>query len=171
MRTTFFKLWVHGIFHIAENSVLIDPELEPLLHLEIEKRLIEQGCEVAAVNGTPDHVHLLFTQNPLLTLHETIRFVQGITQRWYHLHDFKTGWYKFKWQDAYCAYSVSEPGLEHARFYIEKQTIVHQELNYWEEIERLNILHKVDLADEEAEADIQSWHNRYSFKHIGKEFL
>ena len=56
MRTTFFKLWVHGIFHIAENSVLIDPELEPLLHLEIEKRLIEQGSEVAAVNGTPDHV-------------------------------------------------------------------------------------------------------------------
>ena len=171
MRTTFFKLWVHAIFHINENSVLIDPDLESLFYLEIEKRFVEQGCEVAIVNGNLDHVHILFTQNPLLPLHEILRFVQGISQRWYQMHDFKTGWYKFKWQEAYCAYSVSESAMEKAQFFIEKQGEIHQNLSYWDEIEHLNLLHNVDLTDEHSDVEMQSWQSRFSFKHIGKEFL
>lgn len=171
MRTTFFKLWVHAIFHTHDDSVLIDPDLESLLYFEIEKRFIEQGSEVAIVNGQSDHIHMLFTQNPLLPLHETIRFVQGITQRWYQMHDFKTGWYKFKWQEAYCAYSVSESIVQNVHFFIEKQKDIHLELNYWDEIEHLNLLHKVDLTDDHSDIEMQSWHDRFSFKHIGKEFL
>lgn len=171
MRSTFFKLWVHCILHIAENSIVIHPELEPLLYLEIEKRFKEQGCEVVALNGMSDHIHILFSQNPLLTLHETIRFVQGVTQRWYQLHDFKTSWYKFKWQESYCAYSVGEPALDNTRFYIEKQQEIHVELNYWEEVDRLNVVHKVDMNDVVVDSDLQTWHNRYTFRHIGKEFL
>jgi putative transposase len=147
MRNTFFKLWVHTILKTEDGTVTIDPNLEPLLHLEIEKRLIEQGCEVAAINGDSDHVHLLFLMNPLLSLHEVIRFVQGISQNWYHVHDFKSGWFKFKWQEGYCAYSVSESVLEKVQFYIEQQKTLHAHLSYLEEINQLNLLHKVDVSD------------------------
>lgn len=126
---------------------MIQPELEKLFHLEIEKRLIEQGCEVAAVNGSTDHVHLLFLMNPLLPLHEVIRFVQGITQQWYHAHDFKSGWFKFKWQEGYSAYSVSESAVEKLQFYIQEQKVLHTHLSYSEEICQLNLLHNVDMTD------------------------
>ena len=147
MRDTFFKLWIHTILKIEDGGVTIQPELEPLLHHEIEKKLIEQGCEVAAVNGHFDHVHLLYQMNPLLPLHDVIRFVQGTSQRWYHLHDFQSGWYKFKWFDGYCTYSVSESAIEKVRFYIEQQKEIHQTLNFAEEMARLNFLHNVDTAD------------------------
>ena len=147
MRNTFFKLWVHGIFHIAENCVPIELELTESFYSEIEKRFTEQECYVAAINGQSDHVHILFTQNPLLTLHETMCFVQGMTQRWYQLNDAKTGWYKFKWDDGYCVYSVSESVLEKTQFFIEKQGEIHQNLNFWEERQQLNQLHKVDMSD------------------------
>lgn len=147
MRNTFFKLWIHGILHIAEEGVPIQPELVHPFYHEIEKRFVEQDCPVAAINGQPDHVHVLFTQNPLLTLHETMSFVQGMTQRWYQLNDAKTGWYKFKWDDGYCLYSVSESVLEKTQFFIEKQAEIHQNLNFWDERLQLNRLHKVDLSD------------------------
>jgi putative transposase len=150
MRNTFFKLWVHTILKTEDGTGMIDSELESLLHLEIEKRLIEQGCEVAAVNGDSDHVHLLFLMNPLLPLHEVIRFIQGVSQQWYHVHDFKSGWYKFKWQEGYCAYSVSESAVEKVQFYIREQKILHSELSYAEEINRLNLLHNVDGSDFES---------------------
>ena len=153
MRNTFFKLWIHGILHIADNCVLIDPSLTLLFYNEIEKRLLEQGCEVKAINGQQDHIHFLFNQNPLLPLHDTMRFVQGMTQRWYQVRDAQTGWYKFRWNDGYCMYSVSESIVEKVQFFIEKQNDVHQSLSFWDELQQLNQFHKVDLNDEILDLD------------------
>jgi putative transposase len=144
--------------------VLIDPALQQSLYAEIENRLVEQGCEVKAINGQPDHIHFLFHQNPLLPLHDIMRFVQGMSQRWYQVHDTKTGWYKFRWDDGYCLYSVSESSIDKAQFFIEKQDEIHQSLNFWEERQQLNQLHKVDLSDEALELELKTWQNRFSIK-------
>ncbi|MBL7818711.1 MAG: transposase [Saprospiraceae bacterium] len=171
MRNTFFKLWVHSILMTEPECVPIYPELAPLLYLEIEKRLIEQGCECVTIGGCADHIHFLFAQNPLLSLHETIRFVQGISERWYQLHDFKSGYAKFKWANGYCAYSVSESVAPKVAEFIDNQLQIHQRMYLKDEIHYLNQLHNVDLRDEELEVEIQNWGSKYSFKHIGKEWL
>ena len=171
MRNTFFKLWIHGILKTCPDRVLIDSEKAELLYLEIEKKLMEQGCEVAIVNGRPDHVHFLFLLNPLLSLHETIRFLQGVTQRWYHLRDFNTAFLKFKWEDGYCAYSVSESAFDKVKFFIEKQAIIHQEIGFEEERERLNLLHNVDISDESKEKELRTSQPKYTFNHIGSEWV
>ncbi len=175
MRNTFFKLWVHGIIKTEPEHALIFPELEPLLYLEIEKRFIEQGCEIAAIGGQEDHVHFLFAQNPLLSLHETMRFIQGISERWYQLHDFKSGYYKFKWEEGYCAYSVSESNLGKVRLFIDNQLEIHQKMFLKEEIQYLNLLHNVDLRDEEIEEEIKGWKQiwgaRFAFHQIGQDWL
>jgi putative transposase len=170
MRTTFFKLWVHSIVHVAENSVLIDPLLEPLLYLEIEKRLIEQGCEVAAIRGQADHVHFLFNQNPLLSLHETIRFVQGISQRWYHINDRLSGAYKFRWEDGYMAYSVSESNFKKTQQFIDNQKDIHLKINYYEEQLQLNYYHKVDIQDDKSDLEIKSL-DSFNLEYIEKQYF
>ena len=161
MRNTFFRLWVHGILKVAEDSVCISPDLEPMFYIEIEKRLIEQGCEVAAVGGRSDHVHVLFTQNPLLSLHETMRFLQGISQRWYHLHDFDTGYYKFHWDAGYTAYSFSESLRLRLIDFVENQETIHEKVGYYQEMQRLNELHNVDTTDEEIQAEIAASKGKY----------
>ncbi len=171
MRNTFFKIWIHGILKAEKNQSIISTELAPMFYLEIEKRFIEQGCEFAAIGGQEDHIHFLFAQNPLLSLHETIQFVQGISERWYHLHDFKSGYAKFKWAAGYCAYSVSESNLDKVKMFIENQETVHQTMLLSEEIQFLNLLHHVDLEDEEIEREMENWCGRFTFKHIGKEWL
>jgi putative transposase len=171
MRNVFFKLWIHGIIRIEPEHALIYPELAPIFYLEIENKFIEQGCEFAAIGGQPDHVHFLFAQNPLLSLHETMQFIQGISERWYQLHDFKSGYAKFKWAAGYCAYSVSESNVSKVKTFIESQETIHQTMFLSEEIQFLNLLHHVDLEDEEIERDMENWRERFSFKHIGREWL
>jgi hypothetical protein len=55
--------------------------------------------------------------------------------------------------DGYCAYSVSESAVEKVQFYIQEQKTVHLHLSYTEEINQLNLLHKVDMSDVEAIAN------------------
>jgi putative transposase len=146
MRHTFFKLWTHGIFQTPAET-MISPELEAMLHYQIEKHLVDQGCEVSIVGGMPDHVHFLFVQNPLISLHDTFHFVKLMTTRWYQLHDFKASFHKFQWAEGYCAYSVSESLLPKTKIFIETQAAIHLKMGTLEEIERLNTLHNVDMRD------------------------
>lgn len=152
MRNTFFKIWIHGIFHTTAETP-ISADLEPLLHYQIHKQLTEQGCEVTHVGGTLDHVHFLFCQNPLISTHETFHYVKLITTRWYQKHDFHSGFHKFRWGEGYCAYSVSESMLEKTSVFIENQAEIHQKMGFIEEMEKLNALHKVDLRDGEFDND------------------
>jgi putative transposase len=152
MRNTFFKIWVHGIFQTHPETPISAP-LEAMLYYQIEKQLIEQGCEVAVVGGMPDHVHFLFAQNPLISTHETFHFVKMMTTRWYQQHDFQSGFHKFQWAEGYCIYSVSESLVPLAQSFIETQDVIHKRMGAVEEMERLNILHKVDMRDWGFESD------------------
>jgi putative transposase len=146
MRNTFFKVWIHGILLPAPET-LIAPELEAMLHYQIEKYLVDQGCEVSIVGGLPDHVHFLYAQNPLISVNETFHYLKMMTTRWYHNHDFQAHFNKFQWADGYCIYSVSQSILAKTKLFIHTQAAVHKEMSYREEIERLNALHEVDTRD------------------------
>lgn len=146
MRNTFFKLWIHGIFHTTGETPIAEA-LEAMLYYQIEKQLTEQGCEVAAVGGRPDHVHFLFTQNPLISANGTLDYVKLMTTQWYHDHDFHAGFHKFQWSEGYSAYSVSESLVEKTKIFIESQEEMHQKMGFYDEINKLNVLHKVDLRD------------------------
>jgi putative transposase len=155
MRNTFFKIWLHGILQ-THPETQISSQLEPLLHYQIEKQLTEQGCEVVAVGGMPDHVHFLFTQNPLVSTHETFHFLKMMTTRWYQQHDFQSSFHKFQWIDGYSVYSVSESLCALTQGFIETQAEIHLKMGCKEEIERLNKLHKVDLHDADTEGSLEN---------------
>ena len=55
--------------------------------------------------------------------------------------------------------------------FIESQETIHQKMVLSEEIQLLNLLHHVDLGDDEIEQDMKKWRSRFSFKHIGSEWL
>ncbi len=146
MRHTFFKLWVHGIIKVHEQSVLIEDTVSDLFCVQIEKNLKIQGCIVKSVNGKSDHVHFLFEQNPLQSVHNTIQYVQKATEQWYRDRDFNTVWARFSWQEGYCAFSVSPSGLEKVEAYIARQKEIHENIGYDEEIRELCRVHEVDIA-------------------------
>jgi REP element-mobilizing transposase RayT len=64
MSQSFTKLWIHAIWATKHRQDLIDFSIEKKLYDCIWQELTELGCPVRIINGMPDHVHVLFLQNP-----------------------------------------------------------------------------------------------------------
>jgi REP element-mobilizing transposase RayT len=112
----------------------------------MREQLIESGCLVRIINGMPDHVHLLFLQNPKTAVTDIIKQVKGNTSHWVNgqnlMHD------KFAWQTGYAAYSVSESQVEKVFQYIKNQKEHHSKKTFLQEYEEFMELHGLQKENE-----------------------
>jgi putative transposase len=87
-----------------------------------------------AIGGIEDHVHLLCSFDPTISIAYLVQQVKGSSS---HLmtHEI-TGRESFKWQGAYGAFTVGRDSLEPVRDYILNQREHHAEQRLWPEWER-----------------------------------
>ncbi|WP_338794217.1 transposase [Bernardetia sp. MNP-M8] len=102
-------------------------------------------CPLLAINGMPNHVHILFLLNKNKNIAEVIKQVKGGTS--YQINQQNLTEDKFSWQVGYGAFSVSESGIEKVKEYIKNQELHHQNINFKEEFERFVELHGLILDD------------------------
>lgn len=146
MRTTFFKLWVHIILRTPNEYCIIDPSVRQSLIENIERQFIEIGCPISALGGADDHLHILFEQNPLLSLHETVEYVKKTSAYMYH-KQLKQSPFNPLWAEGFVAFSVSASQIAKVVDFIENQADIHEKMALEAEIKLLNSLHQVDEAD------------------------
>src|SRR5690348_16243213 len=97
--------FVHFVWATWNRQEIITPEIERRLYRYIEQVCRDHGCDVLAIGGMPDHVHLLVSFPGTLTFANLLRDVKGGSSR------FVTGTLKpgewFEWQGSYGAFTVS----------------------------------------------------------------
>ncbi len=136
------KIWIHGIYSTKDRMELIGKEFEKILYDHIRDNLISQfHCFVKAVNGTPDHIHILFLLNHNFSIQEIFHSIKGESSHWINQNNFiKT---KFDWQIGYGAFSIGESHVYEVEKYIQTQKIHHKKYSYTDEynlfIKRYNI--------------------------------
>ena len=64
MRRNKLALFLHLVWATWDRLPLIDPELERRLYRMLVSQAQDQGCQVLALNGMPDHVHLFVAFPP-----------------------------------------------------------------------------------------------------------
>ena len=134
MSHSLLKIWVHGVFGTKDRVPLIKNTFETQLHTHIKEKLEnELDCKVRIINGTEDHVHLLFLLSPKLTLKDLFQNVKGESSHWVNQSGFIKN--KFIWQTGYGAFSVSESMVKEVEKYIAKQKGHHKKITYKEEID------------------------------------
>jgi len=74
---SFTKLWIHDIWATKNRQELIDDSIEKKLYDFIYEELIDLGCPVRILNGMPDHLHVLFIQNPQKTITDIVKQIKG----------------------------------------------------------------------------------------------
>jgi putative transposase len=67
---------VHLIFSTKNREPFITPAIEPELHPYIAKILRELSSPRLALNGTSDHIHVLFALNRVVTVAELVEEVK-----------------------------------------------------------------------------------------------
>lgn len=129
------KIWIHLIFGTKERFPLINQPLEQQLYHHI-KNLLEKDFDsnVNIINGTADHIHILFLQNQNYSLAEIVKNIKGNSSHW--INQSKLLKAKFAWQTGYGAFSVSESMINEVRAYIANQKGHHKKISFAEEYYR-----------------------------------
>lgn len=134
MSHSLVKVWIHAIFGTKDKFSLIKDSFESKLHNHIKDTLEnELDCKVRNINGTQDHIHILFLLSPNYSLKDIFQNIKGESSHWINQSNFTN--YKFAWQTGYGAYSVSESMVSKVEKYIDNQKEHHKTMSYKEEID------------------------------------
>lgn len=133
MSHSLLKVWIHGIFGTKDRTSFIKSYFEKELHAHLKAKLENDlDCKVRIINGTEDHLHLLFLLSSNFTLKDIFQNVKGESSHWINSLDFFKS--KFAWQTGYGAFSVSESMVNEVEKYIAIQKEHHKKMTYEEEV-------------------------------------
>lgn len=128
------KIWIHGIWRTKDRISLIKSDYEKQLYDHIKDKLEnELGCKVRIINGTEDHIHVLFLLNPNYSIKDIFQRMKGDSSHWINKNDFTKN--KFVWQMGYGGFSVSESIVKEVERYIKNQKEHHKKVTFQQEYE------------------------------------
>ena len=116
---------MHLVWSTWDRLPLINQQIEPQLYAAIAKKCRQLECEPVAIGGIEDHIHLLVSLHPNISISQLVKDVKGSSS---HLMNHKIAPNEFfKWQGGYGAFSFSKDDLPKIRTYIDNQKEHHRE--------------------------------------------
>ena len=124
MGHNYLQLFYHFIWSTRGREPSITPEREPVVYGYIRQRCGESRVLVHALDGMPDHVHLVCTLPTSLCIGDFLEMVKGASshfanhlpggERWLH------------WQPGYGGLTVSKRDLPRVVAYVQGQKEHHR---------------------------------------------
>ena len=125
---TFARIHIHLIFSTKQRRKLIPKEMQTKLWTYMASICHNKRIEPIAINGTDNHVHVLFHLPPMMALAKAVNLIKANSSRFMSAH--KRG---FAWQDGYGAFSVSQSNTDAVIRYIRDQEKHHRKRTYEQE--------------------------------------
>jgi REP-associated tyrosine transposase len=145
MANTFSQIYIQTVFAVESRQSLIQPEFKEDLYKYITGIVRNQGQKLIAINGMPDHVHILIGLKPAMALADLGREIKADSTNFINEEKFVRG--RFNWQEGYGAFSYGHSQLNAIIRYIQNQEKHHQRRSFKEEY--FTLLRKFDIAFEE----------------------
>jgi len=146
MANTFSQITIHLVFAVQNRKALINQRWELELYQYISGIIRNKGQKPMVINGMPDHIHLLVGMKPDMASSDSVQEIKKSSHSWIT----KSGHcpYKFKWQDGFGAFSVSQSHVEKAYKYIENQKKPHHKNSFKDEYLLLLKKYQIDYKTE-----------------------
>ena len=133
MRRNKLALYLHLVWSTWDRLPMVTPQIERRLYRCIESEARDQGCTVLALNGVPDHVHLVVSFPATITISNLMKQVKGVSSHFVNkalLPDTQ-----FKWSGGYGAFTVSRWDVDKVVQYVKRQKEHHTNDSLWPEWE------------------------------------
>ncbi len=124
MANTYAQIHIQVVFAVQNRISLIRPEWKDELYKYLTGIVQNHKHKVLAINGMPDHVHLLIGMRPVQSLSELIQQLKGDSSRWINEKKFVEG--TFEWQEGYGAFSYGKSQINSVIDYIQNQEEHHR---------------------------------------------
>lgn len=106
MPGTFSQIYIQVVFAVKSRQNFIQPSFEEELYKYISGIITAKEQKSLAINGMPDHVHLVVGLKPAMRISDLVRDVKNNSTNFIN----ERGWLKshFSWQEGYGAFSYSQ---------------------------------------------------------------
>ena len=143
--SSFTCLNYHLVFSTKHREPLILDSWQQRLFNYIGGIIRQQGGQLLAAGGMPDHIHLLAAISKTVAISDALRDIKANSSKW--IHDEIPQQAGFAWQSGYGAFSVSFSNIEAVRQYLANQKEHHRVRSFQEEF--LELLHRHEIEFDE----------------------
>lgn len=120
-----WRLYYHLVWATKERHPLITAEVEAMLYGYVIGKAHALDCIVHAIGGMEDHIHLVASVPPKLSIADFVKGIKGSSA--HHVNHLPASTLKFGWQRGYGVFSLGSKQLEQAIEYVRNQKIHHQQ--------------------------------------------
>ena len=118
-------LYLHLIWGTMDGNPWITSKIERSVFRCIGSQIQKLGCEMLAINGIPDHIHLVVKLKSTVTVAQLVKQAKGVSSKYINEHlDVNE---IFHWHTGYGAFTVSRWDLPMIINYIKNQKKHHNE--------------------------------------------
>ena len=141
--------WTQNFYHLVFSTKgrvqLIKPDIEARLYPFVGGVLRELKCTALAINGMPDHLHILTRYPANLSHSDMLRHVKSRSSKW--IHETFPLLANFAWQEGYGGFTVSKSQTATVEAYIAGQKEHHQSQDFRTEFLELLRKHRIDFEE------------------------
>jgi REP element-mobilizing transposase RayT len=132
---TYIEFRYHIVWATRRREPHLTDEVETLAYQYIRQRCGELGVFVYALNGMPDHIHLVCSIPPRLSVADTIEKLKGACS--HYVNHQPEARHTLYWQAGYFGLSFCNKELASVMEYVENQKQRHADGRLWPSLERL----------------------------------
>ncbi|MEO7176202.1 MAG: IS200/IS605 family transposase [Saprospiraceae bacterium] len=141
MPNTFTQIHIQIIFAVQGRESFIQPQWEEELYRYISGIVSLKGQKMLAINGMPDHIHILIGMRPTCKLSDLVREIKKSSNQFIYERGFCR--FPFSWQEGYGAFSYSEGQIDGVMKYIRNQKEHHKKRSF--KVEFIDILKELNI--------------------------
>ncbi len=146
MSDTFSQIYIHIVFAVRGRDSLIHASWEEKLFKYITGIIQNKEQKVLAINGMPDHLHILIGMKPSCCLSDLVREIKKSSNEFIKEGNLTRA--KFYWQEGFGAFSYSHSQLDNVINYIMNQKEHHKKKKFREEYVKFLNEFAVEYKDE-----------------------
>ena len=129
MRHNKVEVPLHLVWTSFERMPLVTPDIERSVYRCIEDEARKLKCDVLALNGMPDHVHLVVLFPTTIAIAKLMQQVKGVSTAF--VRDQLGPERFFRWNEGYGVFAFSRSHRERVIAYVENQKRHHAENTLW----------------------------------------
>lgn len=146
MPGTFSQIYIQVVFAVKGRESLISSSWEEQLFKYITGIITNKEQKLLAINGMPDHIHILIGMRPSCSLSDLVREIKKASNEFVNQRKLAMG--KFSWQEGFGAFSYSHSALDNVIKYIQNQKEHHRKKTFREEYKEFLTKYRIEHKDE-----------------------
>ena len=143
---TFTQMYVQLVFAVKNRDAVLTKDIRNRAFEYMSGIITNLKHKTIIINGTSNHVHILFGLNPSITVSNTIHDIKRSSSLFINKEKLCPN--RFSWQEGYGGFTYSRTQINDVYNYIENQESHHRKRTFHEEYTDILINNEIEFEEQ-----------------------